>query len=172
MIRSFKGIEPLIGNNSYVDESAVVIGDVEIGENSSIWPMTVIRGDVNQIRIGHRTNIQDGCVLHVSHQGPYNPKGAALHIGDGVTVAHKVLLHGCQIGNQCLIGMGSTVMDNAVVEDRVMVGAGSLVTPGKVLESGHLYLGNPIRRHRKLSAQEIEMLEYLSAHYIKLKNEY
>ena len=172
MIRSFRGIEPVIGENSYIDESAVVIGDVVIGDNSSVWPMTAIRGDVNIIRIGNRSNIQDGSVLHVSHQSEYNPAGAELHVGDEVTVAHKVLLHGCRIGNQCLIGMGSIIMDNAVVEDRVMVGSGSLVTPGKVLESGYLYLGNPARRARELSEREIDMLSYLSAHYIKLKNEY
>ena len=172
MIRSFRGIEPVIGADTYVDESAVVIGDVVIGDNSSVWPMTAIRGDVNIIRIGSRTNIQDGSVLHVSHQSEYNPGGAELHVGDEVTVAHKVLLHGCRIGNQCLIGMGSIIMDNAVVEDRVMVGSGSLVTPGKLLESGYLYLGNPARRARALSEREIEMLAYLSAHYIKLKNEY
>lgn len=172
MIRSFKGIEPQIGEGTYIDEAAVVIGDVVIGEECSVWPMTAIRGDVNIIRIGNRTNIQDGSVLHVSHQGEFNPTGAELHIGDGVTVAHKVLLHGCQIGNQCLIGMGSIIMDNAVIEDRVMVGSGSLVTPGKVLESGYLYLGNPARRARELTDREIEMLSYLSEHYIKLKNEY
>jgi carbonic anhydrase/acetyltransferase-like protein (isoleucine patch superfamily) len=172
MIRSFKGIEPIIGEDTYIDESAVVIGDVVIGDHSSVWPMTAIRGDVNIIRIGSRTNIQDGSVLHVSHQSEYNPAGAELHVGDEVTVAHKVLLHGCRIGNQCLIGMGSIIMDNAVVEDRVMVGSGSLVTPGKVLESGYLYLGNPARRARELSEREIDMLAYLSAHYIQLKNEY
>ena len=172
MIRSFRGIEPVIGDDTYIDESAVVIGDVVIGEHSSVWPLTAIRGDVNIVRIGNRSNIQDGCVLHVSHQGEFNPGGAELHVGDEVTVAHKVLLHGCQIGNRCLIGMGSIIMDNAVVEDQVMVGSGSLVTPGKVLESGYLYLGNPARRARELSEREIDMLSYLSEHYIKLKNEY
>lgn len=172
MIRSFRGIEPVIGDDTYIDESAVVIGDVVIGDHSSVWPLSAIRGDVNIIRIGNRTNIQDGSVLHVSHQGEHNPEGAELHVGDEVTVAHKVLLHGCRIGNRCLIGMGSIVMDNAVVEDQVMVGSGSLVTPGKVLESGYLYLGNPARRARELTEREIDMLSYLSEHYIKLKNEY
>ena len=172
MIRSFRDKTPTIGADTYIDESAVVIGDVVIGDNSSVWPLTVIRGDVNLIRIGDHSNIQDGCVLHVSHRGEYNPNGAKLHIGDQVTVAHKVLLHGCRIGNQCLIGMGSIIMDNAVIEDRVMIGSGSLVSPGKVLESGYLYLGNPARQQRELSESEIEMLTYLSDHYIKLKNEY
>lgn len=172
MIRSFRGIDPVIGKNTYIDDSAVVIGDVVIGDDSSVWPLTAIRGDVNIIRIGKRTNIQDGCVLHVSHQGEYNPEGAELHIGDEVTVAHKVLLHGCRIGNQCLVGMGSIIMDNAVIEDRVMVGSGSLVSPGKVLESGYLYLGNPAKPRRALSEREIEMMSYLADHYIQLKNEY
>ena len=172
MIRSFKGIEPAIGENTYIDESAVVIGDVVIGDDCSVWPLTAIRGDVNIIRIGNRTNIQDGCVLHVSHQGEFNPSGAELRIGDEVTVAHKVLLHGCQVGNQCLIGMGSIIMDNAVIEDQVMVGSGSLVSPGKVLESGHLYLGNPAKQKRELTEREIEMMSYLANHYVQLKNEY
>jgi carbonic anhydrase/acetyltransferase-like protein (isoleucine patch superfamily) len=171
-IRNFQDISPRIGSNCYIDESAVVIGDVVIGDDCSVWPMTVIRGDVNIIRIGNSSNIQDGCVLHVSHQGEHNPEGAELHLGDQVTVAHKVLLHGCRIGNQCLIGMGSIVMDNAILEDRVMLGAGSLVAPGKTLESGYLYLGNPARRVRQLNHREIELLAYLSDHYILLKNKY
>lgn len=172
MIRNFEDKSPRIGSNSLIDESAVVIGDVVIGDNCSVWPLTVIRGDVNIIRIGNNTNIQDGCVLHVSHRGEFNPEGAELHLGDQVTVAHKVLLHGCRIGNQCLIGMGSIVMDNAIIEDRVMLGAGSLVPPGKRLESGYLYLGNPARRKRRLSQREIELLTYLASHYILLKDKY
>ncbi len=172
MIRDFKGTTPRIGADSLVDESAVVIGDVVIGENSSVWPLSVIRGDVNKIRIGNHSNIQDGCVLHVSHQGEFNPDGAELHIGDQVTVGHKVLLHGCRIGNKCLIGMGSIIMDNAVLEDQVMLGSGSLVPPGKRLESGYLYLGNPARQKRALSERELELLSYLADHYLLLKNQY
>ena len=172
MIRSFKGINPSIGTNTFIDDSAVVIGDVIMGDDCSVWPLTAIRGDVNIIRIGNRTNIQDGSVLHVSHPGEYNPDGAELHVGDEVTVGHKALLHGCRIGNQCLIGMGSIIMDNAVIEDRVMVGSGSLVSPGKVLESGYLYLGNPAKQKRVLTDREIDMMAYLADHYIQLKNEY
>jgi carbonic anhydrase/acetyltransferase-like protein (isoleucine patch superfamily) len=172
MIRSFRGVTPSIGANSYIDESAVVIGDVEIGENCSVWPLTVIRGDINRIRIGDNTNIQDGSVLHVTHQGEFSPEGAQLHIGNQVTVGHKVLLHGCRIGNQCLIGMGSIVTDNAVVEDRVMIGSGSLVPPNKRLESGDLYLGNPVVQKRPLSEREIEFLSYVADHYILLKQSY
>ena len=172
MIRSFRGVEPRIGENSYIDESAVVIGDVEMGENCSVWPLTVIRADINKIRIGNHTNIQDGSVLHVTHRGPFSPDGAELHIGNQVTVGHKVLLHGCRIGNQCLIGMGSIVTDNAIIEDRVMIGSGSLVPPNKVLESGYLYLGNPVVQKRPLTEREIEFLSYVSEHYVLMKESY
>ena len=172
MIRSFGGVTPRIGENCYIDESAVVIGDVEMGDNCSVWPLTVIRADINKIRIGNETNIQDGSVLHVTHKGPFSPDGAELHIGDQVTVGHKVLLHGCRIGNQCLIGMGSIVTDNALIEDRVMIGSGSLVPPNKVLESGYLYLGNPVVQKRPLSEREIEFLSYVAGHYVLMKESY
>ena len=172
MIRSFEGTKPKIAPNCYIDINADVIGDVEIGENSSVWPMTVIRGDVNIIRIGHDTNIQDGSVLHVSHAGEYNPKGAALHIGNYVTVGHKVLLHACIIGNDCLIGMGSIIMDDTVVEDQVMIGAGTLVPPGKRLKSGYLYLGSPCKQARKLSEREPSSLRYSAEHYVRVKDRY
>ena len=169
MIRSFRGVTPRIGANSYIDESAVVIGDVKMGADCSVWPLTVIRGDSNIVRIGDNTNIQDGSVLHVTHDGEFSPGGAELHIGSQVTIGHKVLLHGCRIGNFCLVGMGSIVTDNAVVEDRVMIGSGSLVPPNKVLESGYLYLGNPVKRVRALREREIEFLSYVSEHYVLLK---
>jgi len=172
MIRSFRGVTPRIGENSYIDESAVVIGDVEMGDNCSVWPLTVIRADINKIRIGNDTNIQDGSVLHVTHRSPFSPDGAELHIGDQVTVGHKVLLHGCRIGNQCLIGMGSIVTDNVHIEDRVMIGSGSLVPPNKVLESGYLYLGNPVKQKRLLSEREIEFLSYVAGHYVLMKESY
>jgi carbonic anhydrase/acetyltransferase-like protein (isoleucine patch superfamily) len=172
MIRSFRGVTPRIGENSYIDESAVVIGDVEMGDNCSVWPLTVIRADINKIRIGNETNIQDGSVLHVTHKGPFSPDGAELHIGDQVTVGHKVLLHGCRIGNQCLIGMGSIVTDNVHIEDRVMIGSGSLVPPNKVLESGYLYFGNPVVQKRPLSEREIEFLSYVAGHYVLIKESY
>ena len=172
MIRDYLDKSPQIGAGSYVDDSAVVIGDVVMGENCSIWPLTVIRGDINRIRIGDNTNIQDGSVLHVTHAGEYSPEGAELHIGSEVTVGHKALLHGCRIGNQCLIGMGSIVTDNAIVEDRVIIGSGSLVPPGKTLESGYLYLGNPVQQKRALTEREIEYLAYVANHYVLLKDNY
>ena len=172
MLKEFEGILPTIAASAFIDESAVIIGDVVIGEDCSVWPITAIRGDVNIIRIGRASNIQDGSVLHGSHIGEFNTKGAEIHIGDQVTVGHKVLLHGCRIGNQCLIGMGSIVMDNAIVEDRVMIGAGSLVTPNKVLESGYMYIGSPARRARALTQREIESLSYTANYYVSLKNRY
>lgn len=172
MIRSFRETTPKIAASAWVDDSAVVIGDVEIGEHSSVWPLTAIRGDINRIRIGDYSNIQDGSVLHVTHRGEFSPDGAELVIGDQVTVGHKVLLHGCRIGNRVLVGMGAIVMDNAVVEDRVMIGSGSLVSPGKVLESGYLYLGNPARPKRALSERELEYFEYVANHYARLKEDY
>lgn len=172
MLKEFEGVMPTIAASAFIDESAVIIGDVVIGEDSSVWPITAIRGDVNIIRIGGSTNIQDGSVLHGSHASEFNPRGAELHIGDQVTVGHKVLLHGCRIGNLCLIGMGSIVMDNAIVEDQVIVGSGSLVTPGKVLESGYMYLGSPVKRARALTEREKESLAYTANYYVSLKNRY
>lgn len=172
MIRPFEECSPKIDSSCYIDGNADVIGDVEIGANSSVWPMTVIRGDVNHIRIGNHSNIQDGSVLHVTHDSHYNPGGGPLVIGNHVTVGHKVLLHACEIGDYCLIGMGSIVMDFCVVEDRVMIGAGSVVPPNKRLESGYLYLGNPCKRVRALSEDELEYLAYSSAHYVRLMKRY
>jgi len=172
MIRSFEGHTPKIASSCYIDVNADVIGDVEIGENCSVWPMTVIRGDVNFIRIGNNTNIQDGSVLHVSHAGEYNPEGAALNIGNNVTVGHKVLLHACTIGNNCLIGMGSILMDDVIVEDQVMIGAGTLVPPGKRLQSGYLYVGSPCKQVRALTERELESLQYSAEHYVRVKNRY
>ena len=171
-IRSYHGKRPLIGKDVYVDPAAVIIGDVEIGESSSVWPLAVIRGDVHHIRIGRRTSVQDGSVLHVTHAGPYNPDGFPLLIGDDVTIAHKVMLHGCTIGSRVLLGMSSTILDGAVVENEVIVGAGTLVPPGKVLESGHLYLGNPVRRARALNEAEMDFFHYTSKRYVDLAAQY
>jgi carbonic anhydrase/acetyltransferase-like protein (isoleucine patch superfamily) len=171
-IRSFQGIKPNIGHSVYIDETALVIGDVTIGDHSSIWPMTVVRGDVNKITIGSNTNIQDGSVLHVTHGYQKNPEGFALHVGNNVTVGHKVILHACVIEDNCLIGMGSTIMDGAVVHSHVLVGAGSLVSPGKELESGYLYLGSPVKKLRRLTDEERAWIDYSATHYVKLKSRY
>jgi len=171
-IRTFNNITPTLGENVYIDEQAAVIGDVHIGDECSVWPFTSIRGDVNKIRIGNRTNIQDNSTIHVSHDSDYLPGGAATIIGDDVTVGHQVILHGCIIGNRCLIGMGSIIMDKVTIEDDVIVGAGSLVTQDRTLESGYLYIGRPAKRLRALSEEEKEYLKYSAQHYVKLKNKY
>lgn len=171
-IRNFKDKSPVIHPSAYIDETAVVIGDVSIGEDSSIWPMTVARGDVQSIKIGARTNIQDACVLHVTHDGEFSPGGFPLTVGDDVTVGHRVTLHACTVGNLCLIGMSATIMDGAVLGDKVIVGAGSLVPTGKELESGYLYVGSPVRRVRELNEKEIAFLAYSAKHYSHLKNQH
>jgi len=171
-IRSHAGQHPRIAVGVYIDPASVVIGDVEIGEGSSVWPMTVIRGDIHRIRIGARTSVQDGSVLHVTHAGPYNPNGFPLIIGDDVTIGHKVMLHGCTIGDRILIGMAAVIMDGAVVHNEVIVGAGTLVPPGKVLESGYLYLGNPARRVRALTDKELKYFHYTARRYSDLAAEY
>ncbi|NOX43947.1 MAG: gamma carbonic anhydrase family protein [Gammaproteobacteria bacterium] len=171
-IRSYQNAEPRIADHVYIDETAVVIGDVAVGEHSSIWPMSVVRGDVNSIVIGANTNIQDGSILHVTHRHDTIPEGYALHIGDSVTVGHKAVLHGCTIKDQCLIGMGAIVMDGAVIESNVLLGAGSLVPMGKVLESGFLWIGHPVRKSRELTEEEFAWIEYSATHYVSLKNQY
>ncbi|OGT19543.1 MAG: gamma carbonic anhydrase family protein [Gammaproteobacteria bacterium RBG_16_57_12] len=172
MIRDFQGTLPRIDATVYVDEAAVVIGDVEIGADSSIWPLTVVRGDVHRIRIGRRTNIQDNSVLHVTQPGDGSPEGFPLTIGDNVTVGHGVVLHACMVEDDCLIGMGSTILDGAVIHYNVLLGAGSLVPPGKELESGYLWLGNPVRRVRPLTDRELAWFERSAQNYVKLKNRY
>jgi carbonic anhydrase/acetyltransferase-like protein (isoleucine patch superfamily) len=172
-IRSFQGIQPILGERVFVDEAATVIGDVVIGDDASIWPGTVIRGDVNFIRIGARSNIQDGSVIHVTHDGPYGkPGGLATVIGDDVTIGHGAIVHACVIEDACLIGMGATVLDGARVCRNGFVGAGALITPGKIVGSGELWLGNPARCVRKLSDKDIEQLYYSAAHYVRLKDRY
>jgi len=171
-IRNFKGMSPKVANSAYVDDSAVVIGDVEIGVDASVWPMCSIRGDVNLIRIGARSNIQDGSVIHVTHRYGDFPEGHATRIGSDVTVGHKVMLHGCTVEDLCLIGMGSTVLDGAIVRSRVLLGAGSLVPEGKDLEGGYLWLGRPAKKMRELTEQELKWFEYSAMHYVKLKNDY
>lgn len=171
-IRAFEKIQPQISCGAYIDEAATVIGDVAIGVDSSIWPMSVVRGDVHHIRVGERSNIQDGTVCHVTHYGQYNPNGFPLLIGDDVTIGHQCTIHACTIKNRCLIGMGSILLDGCVIEDEVMIGAGSLVPPGKIIASGYLWLGNPVKKIRELSKEEIEFLKYSAEHYVKLKNRY
>ena len=171
-IRSYKGITPTYDNSVYIDESSVLVGDITLGKDSSVWPLVAARGDVNYIRIGERTNIQDGSVLHLTRASKSNPDGYPLIIGDDVTVGHKVMLHGCQLGNRILVGMGAIVMDNAIVEDDVIIGGGSLVPPNKRLESGYLYVGSPVKQARPLTEQERAFLKISADNYVQLKDEY
>jgi len=172
-IRTFQGIAPLLGARVYVDEAATVIGDVVLGDDVSVWPGTVIRGDVNFIRIGARSNIQDGTVIHVTHDGPYGVVGGlATVIGEDVTIGHGAIVHACVIEDACLIGMGSTILDGAIVRKNGFVGAGALIPPGKIVGSGELWLGNPARCVRRLGEKEIEQLYYSAQHYVRLKDKY
>lgn len=171
-VREHKGIKPKLGRGVFIDPAAVVSGDVIIGEDSSVWPCTVIRGDMQPIRIGARTSIQDGSVIHITHDGPFNPGGCPTTVGDDVTVGHSVTLHGCTIGDRVLVGIGTLVLDEAIVENDVMIGAGTLVPPGKTLESGFLYLGSPCRKARPLTDKEMDFFTYTAGHYVKLKNEH
>lgn len=171
-IQSFCNQAPSIAGGVYVHPAATIIGDVEVGENSSVWPGAVIRGDVNWIRIGKHTNIQDMSMLHVSHRSSMDPEGAPLLIGDHVTIGHSVILHGCTIENEVLIGMGSILMDKAVVQKHVLLAAGSLVPAGKVLESGYLYVGRPAKKVRALTQEEIAYFMYSARNYVALKDQY
>jgi carbonic anhydrase/acetyltransferase-like protein (isoleucine patch superfamily) len=171
-LRMFKGITPILEKGAWVDESAVVIGQVFLGEDASVWPCTVLRGDIHYIKVGHRTNIQDGSVLHNTGPSSSPPNGFPLTIGDDVTIGHKVILHGCTIGDRVLVGMGSIILDGAIVEDDVMIGAGSLVSPGKKLESGGLYIGSPAKRVRDLRTDELDFLRFSARHYSSLKDQH
>ena len=169
-VRKFEGFKPNIAKSAYVDETALVIGAVTLEEDVSLWPKVVARGDVNSISIGARTNIQDGTILHVSHDSEFAPGGFALQVGADITVGHQAILHGCTVEDRCLIGMAATVMDGAVIRSGAIVGAGSLVPPGRTLQGGYLWVGSPARQARPLRPEEEGFLDYSAAHYVELKN--
>lgn len=171
-IRSYHEYEPVIGERVYLDPSSVIVGNITIGDDSSVWPMVSARGDVNSMTIGKRTNIQDGTVLHVTRKSNSNPEGHPLVIGDDVTVGHHCMLHGCRLGNRILVGMSAVIMDDVVVEDDVIIGAGSLVPPGKRLESGYLYVGSPAEKKRRLNSSESNFLSQSTQNYVDLKDDY
>lgn len=171
-IRKWKNHEPQLGADVYVDEAAVVIGKVALGEGVSVWPCAVLRGDVNDIRVGARSNIQDGSILHVTAPSAAQPQGSPLVIGEDVTVGHSVTLHGCTIGNRVLVGMGAIVLDDAVVEDEVIIGAGSLVPPRKRLAGGWMYMGSPAKAVRELTAEEKAFLPKSAQNYLASAAEY
>jgi carbonic anhydrase/acetyltransferase-like protein (isoleucine patch superfamily) len=169
-IRSYLEYTPVLADRVFVDASAVVIGRVSLDVDVSVWPQTVIRGDVHDIRIGARTNIQDGSVLHNTSPESFAPHGFPLIIGADVTIGHRAILHGCTVGDRVLIGMGAIIMDGVVVEHDVIIGGGSVVSPGKVLASGGLYVGSPAKRVRDLRQEELDFLRYSATHYVKLKD--
>lgn len=171
-LRTYKSITPSLGAKCYVDPSAVIAGDVVLGDDASIWPLVAARGDVNKIRIGARSNVQDGSVLHVTRKSAQNPEGFPLIIGEDVTVGHKCMLHGCELGSRILVGMGAIIMDGVIVEDDVFIGAGTLVPPNKRLESGYLYVGNPMQKKRPLKESEMAFLKQSAINYVNLKDEY
>lgn len=171
-LQTFRGFTPQTGRAVMVHSQALVLGDVVLGEDVSVWPGAVIRGDMHRIRIGARTSVQDGAVLHITHASDYNPKGYPLTIGDDVTIGHQACLHGCTIGNQVLVGIGAIVLDGAVVPDQVVLGAGTLVPPGKTLESGYLYVGSPAKAARPLNEKEMSFFTYSAGNYVRLKDEY
>ena len=172
MIRSFNNINPEIHETAYIDEQSTVIGNVKIGQDSAIWPQVVVRGDINSITIGDRTNIQDGSILHVTHASDFCPSGYSLSIGNDVTVGHSAVIHACTIKDTVLIGMGSIILDGAIINSNCMLAAGALVGPGKELESGFLYVGSPAKKLRELSEREMEFLSYSAKGYVDLKNQY
>ncbi len=171
-MKPYKGITPTTGDRVFVEETSVLYGDIFIGDDSSIWPLVAARGDVNKIVIGQRTNVQDGTVLHVTRRSTQNPNGYPLIIGNDVTIGHLCMLHGCTLGDRILVGMGAVIMDGAIVQDDVFIGAGSLITPNKILESGYLYVGNPAKKARPLKQTEREFLLQSAKNYVSLKDDY
>ena len=171
MIRKFKDFTPSIGKRVFVDIQATVIGDVCLGDDVSIWPQSVIRGDINPITIGKRTNIQDGSIVHVTHKSQYSD-GCECHIGSDVTIGHGCIIHACTIEDMALVGMGSVILDGTTISKKVILGAKSLVPSGKTLESGYLYMGSPCKKIRPLKDDELEFLKYSATHYVNTKNDF
>ncbi len=175
MILKYQNYMPEIGQNSWIAEGSTIIGDVKIGSDSAIWFGTVIRGDVHSIIIGNRTNIQDLSMVHTTHHKEIERDindGHPTIIGDDVTVGHRVMLHGCKIGNGCLIGMSATILDGAEIGNESIVGAGSLVTKGKKFPPRSLIMGSPAKVVRELTDDEVKELYDSAKRYVKFKNNY
>lgn len=166
MVRTFQGIKPTIPDSCFIEETAIIIGDVVMGDDCSAWFHAVIRGDVNYIRIGHRTNVQDLCMLHVTHDTH------TLIIGDDVTVGHNVVLHGCTIQNRVLVGMGSIIMDGAVIGEDSVVGAGALITAGTIVPPKSLILGSPAKVKRPVTEQELAWIRESAQNYVRYSRQY
>lgn len=163
---------PEIHSSAYVSNSATIVGDVILKRDSSVWPQVVIRGDMNRIEIGERSNVQDGSILHITHKNEGLPNGHPLLIGNDVTIGHKACLHGCKVEDNVLIGIGAIVLDGALISKNTIVAAGALVPPNKKLDSGFLYVGSPVKKQRKLTEQEIQYFTYSAKNYVNLKNEF
>ncbi len=171
-VRSHQGRSPELGARVYIDPAATVIGNVQLGDDVSVWPGAVIRGDMHSIAVGSRSNVQDNAVLHVTHASSYNPDGWPVIVGEDVVVGHRAILHGCTLRDRILIGIGAILNDGVTVEDEVIVGAGCLVPPGKLLESGYVYVGNPYKRLRPITDQERDFFRYSAGNYVRLKDKY
>lgn len=171
-IETFAQYTPQLATGAWVHSRGLVIGQVSLGAQSSVWPGAVVRGDMHSITVGERTSIQDNSVVHVTHPSAFNPQGFAVSIGSDVTIGHQVTVHGATIGDRVLVGMQTIIMDGATIENEVIVGAGSLVPQGKVLKSGYLYLGRPAAAVRPLTEEEREFLPYVAANYVVLKDKY
>jgi carbonic anhydrase/acetyltransferase-like protein (isoleucine patch superfamily) len=172
MIKAFQGIRPNIDPTAFVAETAVIIGDVEIGAQSGIWYNCVVRGDVNHIRIGARSNVQDLSMLHVTHKKNADDPGAPLIIGDDVTIGHGVTLHGCTLQSGCFIGMQAIIMDRVVVGEGALIGARSLVTEGTVIPPRTLWVGAPARCKRDLTPDETAWLKKSADNYVNYARQY
>ena len=171
LIRPHHGVTPIIAPTAFIAETAAIIGDVVIGEESSVWYGCTLRGDGNSIRVGARTNIQDGTVVHINHERE-GAVGTKTVIGSDVTIGHMALIHACTLEDGCFIGMKACVMDGAVVETGAMVAAGALVTPGKRVKHGELWAGSPARLMRKLSENELKYFTYTVQHYCEMAASY
>jgi carbonic anhydrase/acetyltransferase-like protein (isoleucine patch superfamily) len=171
-VRPYRDVVPTLGPGAWVDDTAVVIGDVDLGEDVSVWPFVLIRGDVNRIRIGARSNVQDATIIHVSRPTAGNPQGWPTILGEDVVVGHRVSLHGCRIADRVLVGIGAVVLDGVQVDSDVIIGAGAVVTPGKTLESGFLYVGSPARKSREITDAERARIPKMARDYVTLKDEY
>lgn len=171
-IRSFHGYTPEIHPGAWVDPAAQVIGHVTLGRDASIWPGAIVRADMHPIRIGERSNIQDGALLHVTHDDQYTLGGFGLIIGNDVTIGHGAVLHGCSVQDAALIGMRATILDGTLVKRHAFVGAGAVVTQGRIVGEGELWLGNPARCVRLLTQDEIQNIYYAAKQYVRLKARY
>lgn len=171
LIRPHHGVAPAIAPTAFIAETAVIIGDVEIGAESSVWYGCVLRGDGNAIRVGGRTNIQDGTIVHVNHERE-GAAGTRTTIGSDITIGHMALIHACTLEDGCFIGMKACIMDGVVVEGGAMVAAGALVTPGKRVRRGELWAGSPAKLMRNLSEAELKYFAYSARHYCEMAESY